>query len=446
MSWDSKVLWNEGLFLQPHHFQQADRYHETLVTGLAQRMGPYLWGVSALEIDEENLKFGQFAIKSCAGLTPDGTVFRVPGAEDHPPALEVPKDLKNCVVYLSVPQRRQGALEVDMTGAELSAARLRPAEIEVTDVTSTGKKAVTMGVGKLRLQFALEVDDLADRLVIPIAKIIEVKPDGEVLLDKSFVASCLDLRAAQPLADFRGELVGLLNARKQALAGRMSEGGSAKGVAEISDFMLLMVVNRAQPVMQHIAGIENVHPEAFYRMCVGLAGELATFMADDKSAPEFEPYAHDRLTETFAPVFKALRKYLSSVLEQTAISIPLDPRKYGISVGVIADRKLLSTAGFVLAVQADIPAENVRRHFQNQAKIGPVEEIRQLVNSALPGIPLRPLPVAPRQIPYHAGVVYFELDGDSNHWGKMRTSGGIAVHVSGEFPGLKMELWAIRQG
>ena len=144
------------------------------------------------------------------------------------------------------------------------------------------------------------------------------------------------------------------------------------------------------------------------------------------------------------PLIRTLRQYLSSVLEQTAIAIPLEARKYGISVGVIADRKLLGNAGFVLAVDADIPAEDVRRHFAGQAKIGPVEEIRQLVNSALPGIALRPLPVAPRQIPYHAGVVYFELDADSPYWGKMTTSGGIAVHVSGQFPGLKMELWAIR--
>ncbi|MEL6466893.1 MAG: type VI secretion system baseplate subunit TssK [Pseudomonadota bacterium] len=446
MSWDSKVLWTEGLFLQPHHFQQADRYTEALVGGLARRISPYAWGVNTLEIDEEVLKVGQFAIKSCSGLTQDGTVFRVPSAEDHPPALEVPDTIKDCVVYLTVPQRRQGAIEVDMTGAELSAARLRPAELEISDVTSTGKKAVTMGVGKLRLQFALEVDDLSDRLCIPIAKIIEVKSDREIVLDKAFVPSCIDCRAAGALGDFVRELDGLLGHRKAALAGRLSEGGNTKGVAEISDFLLLMCVNRAQPVMQHVARIENLHPESFYRLCVGLAGELATFMAVDKAAPEFPAYSHDNLTATFNPVIKALRQYLSSVLEQTAISIPLDPRKYGISVGVIADRKLLSTAGFVLAVQADVPAENVRRHFQNQTKIGPVEEIRQLVNSALPGIPLRPLPVAPRQIPYHAGVVYFELDGDSPHWGKMSTSGGIAVHVSGEFPGLKMELWAIRQG
>lgn len=446
MSWDSKVLWTEGLFLQPHHFQQADRHTEALIAGLARRVTPYAWGVSALEIDEEVLKVGQFAVKSCSGLTEDGTVFRVPAADDHPPALDVPDGIKDCVVYLSVPQRRQGAAEVDMTGAELSAARLRPAELEVTDTMGSGKKPVTLGVGKLRLQFALGVDDLADRLVIPIAKIIEVRPDKEVILDKSFVASCVDVRAAAPLAGFLKELDGLLGHRMNALAGRLSEGGSTKGVAEISDFLLLISVNRTLPVVRHLLNIENVHPEMLYRACVALAGELATFMTPEKHPPEFPPYQHDDLTKTFNPVIKALRQYLSSVLEQTAISIPLDPRKYGISVGVIADRKLISNAGFVLAVNADIPAENVRRHFAGQAKIGPVEEIRQLVNSALPGITLRPLPVAPRQIPYHAGVVYFELDRDSPYWGKMSTSGGIAVHISGDYPGLKMELWAIRQG
>ena len=31
MSWFSKVAWKEGLFLQPHHFQQSDRYFEKLL-------------------------------------------------------------------------------------------------------------------------------------------------------------------------------------------------------------------------------------------------------------------------------------------------------------------------------------------------------------------------------------------------------------------------------
>ena len=445
MSWDSKVLWSEGLFLQPHHFQQADRYTEALVGGLARRVAPYAWGVNALEIDTEVLKVGQFAIKSCAGLTQDGTVFRVPQSEDHPPALDVPADTKDCVVYLSVPQRRQGAAETDLTGAELSATRFRPAELEVTDTAGSGKKAAMLTVGKLRLQFALEVDDLADRLVIPIARIVEVRSDQEVILDNGFIPSCLDLRAAPALDGFAQELEGLLQHRMTALSGRMAQGGSTKGAAEIQDFLLLMAINRNLPVVRHSLSVENQHPVQFFRECVALAGELATFMAPEKHPPEFEPYQHHDLTTCFAPVIRLLRQYLSSVLEQTAVSIPLDPRKYGISVGVIADRKLIGNAGFVLAVKADVPSENIRRHFAGQSKIGPVEEIRQLVNSALPGIPMRPLPVAPRQIPFSANTVYFELDGDNQYWGKMRTSGGVAVHVSGEYPGLNMELWGIRE-
>ena len=77
-------------------------------------------------------------------------------------------------------------------------------------------------------------------------------------------------------------------------------------------------------------------------------------------------------------------------------------------------------------------------------KIGAVEHIRELVNVALPGIQVRPLPVAPRQIPFHSAAVYFELDRGSPHWAQMQNSGAFAIHVSGDFPSLKMELWAIR--
>lgn len=178
------------------------------------------------------------------------------------------------------------------------------------------------------------------------------------------------------------------------------------GVAEVSDFLLLTVINRTIPVMRHLTMIENLHPEDLYRICAGLAGELSVFMTPEKQPPELPPYRHDDLTSSFAPVIRILRQYLSSVLEQTAIPIKLEERKYGISVGVIADRKLLGSAGFVLAVDADIPAEDVRRHFAGQAKIGPVEEIRQLVNSALPGITLRPMPggATPNPLPRGRGV------------------------------------------
>jgi type VI secretion system protein ImpJ len=55
------------------------------------------------------------------------------------------------------------------------------------------------------------------------------------------------------------------------------------------------------------------------------------------------------------------------------------------------------------------------------------------------------LPVAPRQLPFHAGRSYFSLDAADLLWGELAASAGIALHVPGDFPGLRLELWAIRQ-
>jgi type VI secretion system protein ImpJ len=54
------------------------------------------------------------------------------------------------------------------------------------------------------------------------------------------------------------------------------------------------------------------------------------------------------------------------------------------------------------------------------------------------------MPVAPRQIPFHAGFVYFELDQTHELWAQLQTSGGVALFVGGEFPALALEFWAIR--
>ena len=58
---------------------------------------------------------------------------------------------------------------------------------------------------------------------------------------------------------------------------------------------------------------------------------------------------------------------------------------------------------------------------------------------------LRLLPTAPRQLPFHAGFHYFELDRGGDLWKQIERSGSLALHVAGDFPGLELELWAIRQ-
>jgi type VI secretion system protein ImpJ len=209
--------------------------------------------------------------------------------------------------------------------------------------------------------------------------------------------------------------------------------------------MMLQLINRLEPMVNHMGSMNGLHPVDLFAESLQMVGELSTFFSKNKRPQAFSAYLHDNLQETFTPVIHALRSGLSAVYEQTAISMNLVEKKYGIRVAEISDRSLIGSASFVLSARADIPEEALRLHLPAQIKVGPVERIRQLVNAAMPGIPMKPLPVAPRQIPYHSGYVYFQLDPQSDYWGELKQSGGFAFHVGGDFPGLVLEFWAIRQ-
>jgi len=203
-------------------------------------------------------------------------------------------------------------------------------------------------------------------------------------------------------------------------------------------------MNRYEPLFEHLCESKHVHPEDLYRIALQLNGEMAVYAEERRRPVELNGYLHSKLHQSFDPLMKSLRKALSMVIEQTAIQLDLQQNTNGIRVATIVDRNLLSNSSFVLAVNADIPAETLRKRFPSQVKIGPVEQIRQLINLQLPGISVNPLPIAPPQIPFHAGFTYFELDKHTPLWEEMTGSGGFALHIGGEFPGTELSFWAIR--
>jgi len=443
MSENNKVVWSEGMFLQPHHFQQHDRYIEGLVEARSGHLRPYAWGLTELAVDEQLLALGKFALRQCRGVLADGTPFAVPEETESPVPLEVPDETKNTVVYLALPARRAGLAETDNGQDSASFARYAEKELEVRDSNAGSDTTAPVRTGRLRLRFVLEGTDVGAYSYLGVGRIVERRADGQVVLDDTYIPPCLDCRASARLSGFLTEVTGLLRHRAEELSVRLVNPGRG-GVAEVADFLLLQIVNRSEPVYAHLSGLEDVHPETFYRLALHLAGELATFTAARKRPPLFPLYRHPNLTETFAPLMAELRRSLGMVLEQNAIPIPIQETKYGIRVAAVPDRQLYRTAAFILAVNAQMPAETIRTGFPSQTKIGPVEKIRDLVNLHLPGVGLRALPVAPRQIPYHAGFTYFELDRSGDMWKSLETSGGCAIHIAGDYPGLELEMWAIR--
>jgi type VI secretion system protein ImpJ len=444
MSQNNRVIWSEGLFLRPHHFQQLDRYHEHLLQRRIDCSLSYGFGFTELRLDRELLKLGKVGLAMAAGVMPDGTPFQLPGEAALPPPLDVPDNVKDVIVCLTLPLRRPGMADSSLGedgGGEV--VRYRARDFEVRDAVAEHDGTAMLKVGHLNFRVRLAEEVGSAHCYLAFARIREKRADGMVVMEDSFIPPVMDTRVNARLSDYLSEIVGLLRHRAAALAERVSQPGS-KGVADFSDFLLLQLCNRCDPVFAHLASRALLHPEMFYTHALALAGELGTYGRRERRTIAFPAYDQTDLDKTFQPVIEEIRRALTAVLDQTAIAIPLIDKGRGAYVGEVKDVNLLRSASFILSVNADLPSEQLRTLLPTQMKIGPVEKLRDLVMSHLPGVSIRPLPVAPRQIPYHAGYTYFELDRHSEFWKGVEVSRVLAMHVAGDFPGLIMELWAIR--
>jgi len=455
MSDSNRVVWSEGLFLRPQHFQQAERFIERVLAESTRQLQTCAWGFSRIELDQELAKLGKVGVASVEGIFPDMTPFDVPNGADIPTPVEIPDSAKDVTVALALPLRRPGMPSMALKPSQTNAlVRYHAADFDARDAIadldqSPEARTATMQVGRLNLSLRLAQDLTPAYAALAVARVVEKRPDGRLVFDEQFFPPVVDCRAAPRLYDYIKEVYSLLRHRAQALSERVAQPGS-KGVAEFADFLLLQLCNRLLPVFAHHGNRFPLHPETLYTHLLALAGELATFVRKERRAPEFEPYRHDALWDTFLPVIEEIRRGLTAILESSAVAIPLEDMTRGYYVGRVQDVDLLRSAIFVLAVNAQMPAETLRARFPREAQIGSRERIRALVDAQIPGITLRPLPVAPRQIPFHAGYTYFELDKTRrpsdpvDYWKELEAARLLVMHVAGDYPELNLQLWAIR--
>ena len=444
MSWRSKVIWSQGMFLQPHHFQQEARHVEHLIDLRVRATGPHAWGFSELVLDEGLLALGRVGLVRASGVLPDGTPFMIPSTDAAPLPLALKPDVKGEIIYLGAPVARSGVTEIDFgDAASRELCRFRAVNEELRDHTNAGDEPEPIQTGALNLSLVSARDATDAYTLLGVARVVELRADHQVVLDRGYIAPQTRIEASAQLSATALLLHGLIQQRARLLAARMGQLGH--GVSEMADFLMLQSLNRAEPVFRQHAGAPHVHPSEFHLACLQLAGDLSTFASESRHAPEFPLYRHVDLNATFAPVVEALRGMLSVVLERNALQIELADRGRGVRTGVFPDPELARTSTFVLAVNAQLPSEQVRQRFPSQSKLGPADRLRDLVNLQLPGVTMRLLPTAPRQLPFHAGFHYFELDRSADLWKQIERSGSLALHVAGDFPGLELELWAIRQ-
>ncbi|MGL6006332.1 type VI secretion system baseplate subunit TssK [Aeromonas sobria] len=442
MSSRNRVIWREGLFIKPQHFQQQQRHSDYALHARLSALSDYFYGLQSLAINEDYLGFGRIALVGATGILPDGTVFNIPNDDVLPTPLEITDaSVANQKIYLALPLSVSGVNEVNQGGQV--ATRLQAHRHDVRDLHSEGGDVVSLEVGRISLRLMLEREDRSAYASLAIARILDKRPDGGLMLDPNFMPCSISVSAIPTLKRFLGESAGLVAERARSLSQRIAAPGQ-QGVADVAEFMMLQLLNRAQPQLSHLARLGTLHPERLHEALVQLCGELMTFTDESRLPPEFAAYRHDDQQVSFEPVMLALRQALSTVLSPRAVSIQLRKHQYGVMVAMVNESELMQSADFVLAVRARMPQEQLRKQLLQQTKVASSDKIRELISLQLPGIPLLPLPVAPRQLPYHAGYSYFQLDRQSPAWQMLAVSNTLAFHIAGDFPELDMQLWAIR--
>lgn len=441
----SKVIWQEGLFALPQHFQQQQRNQEYLLNQRINAQGDFVWGFTTLSVNTELLAQGKLMLDHASGCMPDGTVFSIP-EQDQLPVPYQPVDLAkpgSHDIYLALPVISDITCEIEgRRSAGQGTERYRLTRSDIRDLHSDEGDVQQLVLGQLAPKIVSGADDLSAMVTLPLCRIRSQLPNGALVLDDHFIPTCQAIRVSPVLNGFAGDVQGLISNRASELAKRIGS-PEQSGIADVAEFMMLQMLNRSQMHFTHRTHLHTLHPESFYLDLVRLLGELMTFTENSRLPCPVEVYNHRDLTQSFKTVIPELRRALNTVLMPRAQNLPLIFSD-GVYIATVNDPTLLQSGSFVLAVRARMPQNQIILQFTQQSKIAATDKIRNVVSVQVPGVPLTPRTAAPRQLPYHDGYVYFDLDKGAGAWQDVVKAGAMALHISGIFPELDLQLWAIR--
>jgi type VI secretion system protein ImpJ len=438
MSWYSKVVWSEGLFLRQHHLQQHDRYVEHLVDMRVRNTSPYPWGFASIEIDRDLAQQNKFGLRRATGIFPDGTPFDMPDTAPLPDPIDVPEGSERRYVYLSLPGSGANTREVDMAHGASGSRYVRKLET-VIDSSVSMHVEEEIEVAHPRIEFTVREVPKPGYNNLIISRIMEVR-DKTIILDETIAPPVLVCHAHPVPMGWLDRVIGWVETRLESLA-RYATDPSSGGGLQAYDYFMLQMLNREINVLKHYRASKYIHPETLYVELLRLAGELSTF-SGSRLVPEYPKYNHDDLHTVFEPILGTIQRQLSLDIGR-AISLELTEVRANAYVANVTDRSLFRNARFIVEVAAAMPLTQIQLQFPELCKVGPNTKMKEIVQTHLPGIAILHMPTPPRQIRSITDHVYFQLEKSSPLWPEFSVASGLAMHFAGNWPDLQLELWAI---
>ncbi len=434
------------MLLTPQHFQQWDRHAESLIADRFRIHDPFVWGITALDVDHDGLANGRFTLLKCTMVMPDGLVIAIPD-EDSAPSTRVFTELfhptmESLNVYLGLPIERPNGMTCQL-GEEpgVRPPRFLAEHIEAVD-TTTGDNPREVLVAKKNLRIFFSGEETADTVSLKIAELVRM-PTGIVGLKETYIPPCLWIGASAYLLRLLRGLVELLVAKRATFS------DAHRGVIELigtdlGKFALVAAVSTHLPALQHLSHVERVHPESLYLTLVKLAGQLL-MLAPPGESLDLPFYQHENLSATFEALDKRVRAIIEGVTPTRYITISLEGSGDNVWVGRVPESRLFASAQFFVMASGDLPEEQVRNLIPHQVRIGSPSKLKELVAAAMPGVKLYHTPRPPAALPMKLGTQYFRLDDRGVFWEEIKKSQVVALHVPESLQGMKIQLVAVKE-
>lgn len=449
MEYVQRVLWHEGMFLTPNHFQQWDRFSDATLTRGLRAVQPLLRGFAGLEIDRDTLSTETFGLRAAAGCLADGTLFAMPEGDALPPARSFSsvfgRERERLAVYLALPDQQPGEPASDESAKPSPVpVRHRRRLIRLRDAVYGGaERDVPVAVRDFTLRF--EGESLDGFVALKIAEITR-GGSGGYGLSENYLATCVAWSAAPGLRRMVARLADVCCARASELSAqrRQRTAGMVEfSVSEIANYMLLHTLNGAIPGILHLLEQPGTHPEQVYLELSRLAGQLHTF-ASDGHAKDLPPYRHDDLTATFTTLEGILRSLLEPRISARYSGLGMVRNAGGIHITKLPEN-VLEGHRLYLAVQSSAAVEKVVQQTPAKAKLAAANRVPALIAQALKGLGLTYLSVPPGEIAAQPGTSYFEVQRAGDEWDNVVQAQSIAAYLPPDFTDLRLEIMAVKE-
>jgi len=442
----AKVLWGEGLFLRPQHFQQQDAYHEAQVRQALLTAQPFAWGLRTLDIDSDALASGTLRIERIDAVLPNGERYTAP-EEDRLPApmtldrLELGEGATT--IHLAVQHVRPHGGNASPEGNLDESTRYLIDNRETPDLfTDAADAPLPMLVKTSALKTSSDATDAY--LTVPLLRIRKTPANGYEK-DPRFLPPSLTLNGAPLLQLQLRRLLDALQAKINALYGFHRE--PSKHIIEfrsgdVASFWLLHTASSAFAALSHLHQNPVLHPERLFQELLRLAGGLMTF-SKGFTVNDLPAYEHADPGPGFLKLDQMLRELLETVISTRYFSIALSEPKPAFHMGRLESEKIDEDTAFYLSIQAAIPMAQLIESVPLQFKIGAPDDVDKLVLSAMGGVRLEHAAQVPPAIPVKPNATYFALDRRSPLYERMLQAGTITIYIPESFGDLKLELIAV---